>query len=155
MTLDPYIANIFIDSCAFDPKYEPESSCSEEIFEKHVNDEIVLIVSHSSLKEAEHPNTPPKVKQEAALKIFTIETDLTPDEKKKKQEIWDILTGNGKPEKMKQDATHVFEAHKYGGYFVTTDNRILKVGSALARVCNAIIVKPCELLALLNEYKKT
>lgn len=155
MALNPYIANIFIDSCAFDPKYEPESSCSEEIFEKYENDEIILNVTHSNLKESEHPNTPLRVKQEAAAKIFTTETGLTSEERIKKQEIWDILAGNGKPEKMKQDATHVFEAHKYGGYFVTTDKRILKMRNSISKVCNAIIVTPCELLALLNEYKSS
>ena len=36
LSLDPYYANIFIDSCAFDPKYEPESSCSEEIFQMYM-----------------------------------------------------------------------------------------------------------------------
>ncbi len=56
---------------------------------------------------------------------------------------------------MEQDANHVFEAHKYGGYFVTTDSRIIKKRTRLGKICNAIIVKPCELIEILNEYKKT
>ena len=155
MALNPYYANIFIDSCAFDPKYEPETSCSNQIFALYEKEEINLIVSHSVLKEADHPNTPPRIKAEAASKIYSINTELTPEEHSKKQEIWSILTGNGKPESMEQDANHVFETHKYGGYFVTTDNRIIKRRTELSKICNAIIVKPCELMDLINEHKNS
>lgn len=153
MVLNPYYANIFIDSCAFDPKYEPESSAAEEIFEHYKNGNIDLVVSHSTIKETEHPNTPDHVKKEAASKIYTIKTNLTGEEERKKQEIWDILTGKGKAEKMRQDACHVFEAHKYGGYFVTTDRRILDKSNQLSDICDAHIVLPSKLLSLLKEYK--
>ncbi|RUO29710.1 hypothetical protein CWE12_06990 [Aliidiomarina sedimenti] len=155
MALDPFYANIFIDSCAFDPKYEPETSASDEIFERYEKGEINLVVAHSTLKESEHPNTPTHVKAAAAKKLYTIETGLAQHERQKKQEIWDILTGNGKPEKMQQDAEHVFEAHKYGGYFITTDNRILKLRGELHKICNAHIVKPGELLALIEEHENS
>lgn len=155
MALNPYIANIFIDSCAFDPKYEPGTSCSTEIFRLYEKQEINLIVSHSVLKEADHPNTPAHIKAEAASKIYSLNTSLTSEERNKKQKIWSILKGNGKPENMEQDADHVFEAHKYGGYFVTTDNRILKRRPDLSNICNALIVKPCELIKLLNEHKNS
>ena len=107
------------------------------------------------MKEAEHPNAPARVKEEALTKIFTIETNLVPEESQWKQNIWDILTGNGKPEKMKQDANHVFEAHKYSGYFVNTDARIINKRRELHRICNAIIVKPCELLAFIKEHENS
>lgn len=152
MALNPYFANIFIDSCAFDPKYEPESNSAEEIFRRHEKNEISLVIAHSTIKEAEHPNTPKHVKETALGQIFTIETNLPPQERLKKREIWDVLSGNGKPEKMKQDAEHVFEAHKYGGYFVTTDERILKLRDKLHRVTNAHIVRPSELVSLLDEH---
>lgn len=152
MALNPYYANIFIDSCAFDPKYEPEASAAEEIFRRHEKEEVSLVIAHSTMKEAEHPNTPRRVKAAALAQIFTIETNLTPPERNKKQEIWDLLTGNGKPEKMKQDAEHVFEAHKYGGYFVTTDERILKLRDKLHKISNAHIVKPTEVISLLEEH---
>ncbi len=152
MALNPYYANIFIDSCAFDPKYEPEASAAEEIFRRHQRQEISLVVAHSNMKEAEHSNTPKHVKRAALSQIFTFETDLVHTERLKKQEIWDVLTRNGKPEKMKQDAEHVFEAHKYGGYFVTTDERILKLRSKLHQVSDAHIVRPSELISLLEEH---
>lgn len=152
MALNPYYANIFIDSCAFDPKYEPEASAAEEIFRRREKEEIILVIAHSNMKEAEHPNTPKRVKDAALEQISTIETNLVQQEKLKKQEIWGVLTGNGKPEKMKQDAEHVFEAHKYGGYFVTTDERILKLRDKLHSISNAHIVKPSELVSLLEEH---
>jgi hypothetical protein len=152
MGLNPFKVTIFIDSCAFDPKVEPENSCAEEIFEYYENEEIILVVSHSNMKETEHPNTPPHIRAEAASKIQSLETSLTSEEVAKKKEIWDILTGNGKPEKMKPDSEHVFEAHKYGGYFVTNDLRIIKKRQELRSICNAIIVTPCELVSIINEY---
>jgi hypothetical protein len=80
--------------------------------------------------------------------IFTIETDLTPEERKKRAEIHRVLTGNGKPEKYEADARHVFEASKYVGYFITADRRILEKRGELRAVCAATIVTPTELLAI-------
>ena len=72
---------------------------------------------------------------------------------KKKQEILRILTGNGNPEKMRNDAEHIFEAHKYGGrYFVTVDKRILKKRNELAKIGVSCVMRPSELLALAEEF---
>ena len=155
MALNPFRANIFIDSCAFDPKVEPEHSCSQQIFSYYEKGEINLIVSHSNMKEAEHPNTPARIKAEASSKIYSLETSLTAEEEAKKNEIWGILIGNGNPEKMKPDSDHVFEAHKYGGYFVTNDHRIIKKRDNLQNICNAIIVTPCELIDIINEHSSS
>ena len=124
--IDPRITNIFLDSCAFDPKYSPEDTAALHLFELYKNAILRLQIAHSTQKELEHPNTPKWVKSEAATLIFTIETSLTSEEMKAKDNILRILAGNGKPEKMLQDAQHIFEAQKYGAYFVTTDERILK-----------------------------
>lgn len=145
--INPYITNILVDSCAFDPKYSPEDAAASELFG---NDKLNLIVSHSNIKEIEHPNTPGWVKAEAQCRIYTIETNLTPDETERKRKIHEILTGNGKPENMIQDAEHVFEAHKYGSYFVTTDSRILSKASELSKVTNVQIIKPSELLQIVR-----
>ena len=151
MTLIPFKGSIFIDSCAFDFKYEPETTCSNELFSLHEEGKIWLEITHSNLEEIKHPSTPQPVKDLAKLKIYTLNTNLTNGEKKKKQEILTILTGNGRPENMEQDANHVFETHKYGGYFVTTDERIIKKRIELNQICNAKIVKPCELLKIISE----
>lgn len=153
--INPKIRNNFLDSCAFDPKYSPEDAASQKIFELYKNGEMVLNIAHSNQKEIEHPNTPDWVKTEALGMIYTIETSLTNGEQQQKQEILNILAGNGNPEKMKKDAEHVFEAGKYGGYFITTDERILKKKPDLEAICSAIIVKPSELLDILAMYENT
>ncbi len=153
MPVNPFCANIFIDSCAFDPKYEPESSSSQEIFRLYENGKINLIVAHSTMKEIEHPNTPVFVKREAFCKIYSLPTHLTPGEQILKENILDILTGNANRQRMMQDSTHIFEAHKYGGYFVTADDRIINKRTALRAICNAIILKPSELLQLIRNHK--
>jgi len=135
-----------MDSCAFDPKYSPENDASLRIFSLYEESAIVLNIAHSTIKEIEHPNTPSWVKKEAGTMIYSIETSLTQKEIAQKTEILKVLTGNGKPEKMAKDAEHVFEASKYCGYFITTDERILKKKDDLQAFCAAIIVKPSEFL---------
>ena len=148
--INPFICNILVDSCAFDPDDENEAKASGALFN---NNRLNIIIAHSNMKEIEHPKTPGWVKQEAMTRIYTIKTCLTPHEVAIKQKIHAILTGNGKPEKMVKDAGHVFESHKYGGYFVTNDNRILKKREEISSISNARIVRPTELLeSLENEY---
>lgn len=135
-----------MDSCAFDPKYSPEDEASLRIFSLYEESAIVLNIAYSTTKEVEHPNTPSWVKKEAGALIYTIPTNLTQQEVAQKTEILKVLTGNGRPEKMEKDAEHVFEASKYCGYFITTDERILKKKGDLHALCAAIIVKPSEFL---------
>jgi hypothetical protein len=157
MPPNPKIRNIFLDSCAFDPKYSPEDQASREIFQYHESGQLkALLIAHSTLKEIDHPNTPDWVKREAPNLNYTIQTKLTPNEFDKKSEILRILSGNGRPDKMAADANHLFEASKYGGgYFITTDRRILNKRNELRKVCSAIIVKPSEFLKILARYKNT
>jgi hypothetical protein len=153
--INPRIRNNFLDSCAFDPKYAPEDQASLKIFQLYEDGELVLNIAHSNQKEIEHPNTPNWVKSAAQGMIYTIETSLTDQERSNKSQILSILAGNGNPEKMAKDAEHVFEASKYGGYFVTTDERILKKKPELEGICAATIVKPNELLDIMAIYENT
>ncbi len=146
--IDPRRCNILVDSCAFDPKYSPEDEAAQALFS---DEALNLVIAHSNMKEIDHPSTPAWVKSKAADRIYTIETNLTAEEQQIKQKIHRILTGNGKPEKMAADASHVFESHKYGTYFVTTDGRIIDKRDELAAVANARIVKPSELLKGLQD----
>lgn len=151
--LNPRIVNIFLDSCAFDPKYTPEDTAAQTLLMRSKNGDLLLEIAHSTQKEMEHPNTPVWVKHEAKRFIYTMETTLVESEQKLKAEILKILAGNGKPENVTQDAHHVFEAAKYGSYFVTTDQRILQKRSELCSTCDIDIVKPSELLAILQTYE--
>jgi hypothetical protein len=152
---DPKRRNNFLDSCAFDPDCATEAQASLKIFKKYQNEELILHLAHSTQKEIEHPNTPAWVKNEANSFIYTLPTSLTIDEQNTKKRIWEILTGNGKPEKMKKDAEHVFEASKYGGYFITTDARIIKKKQEIESICSVIVVKPTEFLEILIMHGNT
>ena len=151
--VNPLISNCFIDSCAFDPKYSPEDEASTEIFGLHRDGELLIQIAHSTQKEIHHPNTPTWVKREALNLIYTLPVELTADEVRKLREIESILAGNGKIDNIVQDARHVFEAQKYGSYFITTDTRILDRASKLRSACNVSIVKPSEFLSIVKKYQ--
>lgn len=152
MAINPLRTNNFIDSCAFDPKYEPEYSASVEIFRLLQHGKLLIHIAHSTQKETDHPNTPDWVKREARNLIYTIDVSLTSDEIDKLKEIEAILAGNGKIENILQDARHVFEAQKYGSYFITTDSRILNRFRALHSACGLLILKPTEFLSLVKDF---
>ncbi len=144
----PHMTNIFIDSCAFDPKYEPEHEAAMALFKLYKENKILLEIAHSVQKEVEHPNTPQWVKAEARKMIYTMEVVLTEREVKVKNTIREILSGNGKVENILEDAEHIFEAQKYGGYFVTTDRRLLNKRLEISNLCSLIICKPSELIEI-------
>lgn len=152
MPANPLINNNFIDSCAFDPKYEPEDSASVDIFKLSQEGKILIQIAHSTQKELEHPNTPAWVKSEAQQLIYTIKVPLIANEENKLREIELILAGNGKVENIVQDARHIFEAQKYGSYFITTDNRILSRAHELHLACGISILKPSNFLSLVTQY---
>lgn len=150
--MNPLITNCFIDSCAFDPKYKPEDEASADIFKLYKDADFLIQIAHSTQKEIHHPNTPAWVKREALNLIYTLPVSLTESEVRKLGEIEIILAGNGKIENIIQDARHVFEAQKYGSYFITTDSRILARASRLHSVCNVTIIKPSEFLSIVKQH---
>jgi len=113
---------------------------------------IKLIISHSTVKELEHPNVPREIKREADSHIRSMKVELTEGEKAQKQRILETLTGNGKPENMVQDAEHLFEAQKYGGgYFVTVDKGILRKAEDIRALCGVNVMTPSSFLAVLGD----
>jgi hypothetical protein len=152
MPINPLINNNFIDSCAFDPKYDPEDSASVEIIRLSQQDKLLIQIAHSTLKEIDHPNTPAWVKREAQNLIFTINVPLTSPEINELRKIEVILAGNGKIENIRQDARHIFEAQKYGSYFITTDSRILSRANTLRSDCGVNIVRPSKFLTIVKYY---
>jgi hypothetical protein len=158
MAVNPLIVNNFIDTCAFDPKYEPETTASLEILKLSdymlsKDGRCLVLIAHSTQDEIDHPNTPAWVKKRAEWLLYTIEVPLSPDEKTLLGNIEMILAGRGRVDSIKQDARHVFEAQKYGGYFITTDNRVLSRAEVLHDRYHVIVLKPSKFLALVQEYK--
>lgn len=141
----PRYTHSFIDSCAFNPG-GTEEAASRRILDKWPN----ITVAHSVQKELEHPNTPDDVKRMARAFIYTIETELTPDMLAKRDEIRVLIQGNAKPGMHKGDADHLFELYKYGGgYFVTTDERLLARSEELFKKYFVTTIKPSEYEKLL------
>jgi hypothetical protein len=141
----PQYTHSFIDSCAFNPG-GVEEVASRRILEKWPN----IIVAHSVQKELDHPNTPDDVKRMAQAFVYTIETELTPELLKKKDEIRILIQGNAKPGRHKGDADHLFELYKFGGgYFVTTDVRLLSRSDELFKKYFITTIKPSDYEKLL------
>lgn len=141
----PQYTHTFMDSCAFNPVQEEEPA-SRRILEKCSD----IIVAHSVEKEMDHPNTPDNVKRLSKGFIYTIESDLTTEEIERRNEIRMLLQGNAKPGRHKNDADHLFELSKYGGgYFVTTDDRLLKHSDELFEKYFITTIKPSDYEALL------
>ena len=151
--INPLITNVFLDSCAFDPKYHPEDSSAQALYILHESGKLVLHITHSNQKELEHPNTPSFVKKLAGKFIFTCDVQLVDEELARKELALKILAGNGRPERMLGDAEHVFNASRYGPYFVTTDNRILKKHDVLRRLCGVHVLKPSEIIEIIKSYE--
>lgn len=151
---DPRRSLNFLDSCAFDPKYAPEHEAAEKIRQFYNEGAVVLNLTHSNQNEIDHWNTPAEVKGQAALLICSLETSLNPGEHKQKAAIHNILAGNGNPEKFAADAAHVFEAAKYHGYFITTDERILQKKAEIESVCAAVVVRPSQWLSIFESESK-
>jgi hypothetical protein len=118
-----------------------EEAASRRILEKWPN----IIVAHSVQKELDHPNTPDDVKRMGQVFVYTIETELPPELLSKRNEIRILIQGSAKPGKHKGDADHLFELYKYGGgYFVTTDERLLSYSDELFRKYFITTIKPSE-----------
>lgn len=141
----PQYTHSFIDSCAFNPG-GVEEAASRRILERWPN----IVVAHSVQKELEHPNTPDDVKRMARAFVYTIETELSPELLSKKDEIRILIQGDAKPGKHKGDADHLFELFKFGGgYFVTTDERLLSRSDELFRKYFITTIRPSEYEKLL------
>jgi hypothetical protein len=111
-----------------------------------------LHIAHSTQKEIDHPHTPVWVKRAAGGLIFSMPVQLTPPEAALLNDITHILAGTGRVDNVTQDAQHVFEAQKYGHYFITTDRRVLARADVLTQRCSVGIVLPSEFLSVARHF---
>ena len=103
----------------------------DRLLELYSDGRLRLILPHGVWDELHRAGTPAAKSAAANEMIFTIKTSLTTDEQRRRQVIKAALQGNAKPGKHDADAEHLAEAAKYGGYFITHDERILKRSPAL------------------------
>ena len=154
MPLDPFKSEIYFDLCAFDGGTPEEQSASLECQDllEQKNNEIRIL--YSVQKEIDFPNTPNWIKQKARQFVGTKETfSFEANEFEILRDIEKIIVGNGNLEKRKPDCRHVFETIRYGEYFITTDNGILKHSDIIFKKYHIYIMKPSELLVIMNKYQ--
>ena len=147
----PKYTQSFVDSCAFNPNDEQELASIQRLLSKCDEYGIALIIPFSVQKELNHPNTPNDVRRSSIPHIFTIDTELTAAELSKRSKIRKLIRGNAKLGKHEQDANHIFELYKYGGgYFITTDKRLLSKSKDLFLKYFVTTIKPTDFEAMLN-----
>lgn len=155
MPLDPRICNVAIDGNALNRDGSANDALVDRLLELADAGTINLIVPKGVRAEIEHPATPAH-KQEAALpRIFTYQVGLNSDEERRRRLIMQELQGNAQPGKHSRDADHLFEAAKYGGYFITHDQRILKKAGKLGSLLppSLTVVTLAEFLAIFDDYE--
>lgn len=150
-----FIHNIFLDSCGFDPSDQIEQDASFKILEWAEQDVVSLILSDSVLEEIRNFNTPSWIQEIAGRFVITLRTDLTPEEQIRKKAIEAVVIGTGQDANHKQDALHIFMADKWGKYFITTDNRLLKRRERIKQVSTGLMIcKPIEFINIvMNDLK--
>jgi len=138
-----------MDSCAFNPGGN-EEECIRRLARLYDDGKINLEIAGSVLEEIGHPNTPGHVKKRATTLPYTIEPSLTQEERTEREDIRAMIRGNGKPGQHEKDADHIFDLKRHGGgYFITTDARLLSLSETLFRRYFVTTITPCEFEKLL------
>jgi hypothetical protein len=86
--------------------------------------------------------------------VFSYKVGLNAEEQRRHRIIKQELQGNANPGKHEADADHLFEAAKYGGYFITHDHRILTRAGRLREVLppSLTVVTLADFLAIVDNY---
>lgn len=121
--LDPRRASALLDSNAFE---HSDQNQVNRLLSLMAEERITLIVPHGVRSETAHPNTPIQIKNMMSEQLFTMEVERSSSEEREIARIDSVLQGNAMKGRHSADAKHVFEAAKYGGYFITHDTRIVR-----------------------------
>jgi hypothetical protein len=121
--LDPRKVNVLFDANAFD-RGTGDGADIDRLLALKADGKIKLIAPRGVRQETQHSHTPASVRDVVSLQIFSLPVGLNSGERQELNCIRAILQGNASPGKHDDDARHVFEAAKYGGYFITHDRRI-------------------------------
>ncbi len=152
--LDPRKVNVAIDGNALNRDGSAHDALVDRLLELSDTGMVNLIIPKGVRLEILDPSTPAHKREAAFPKIFSIAVGLNSDEQRRHRIIEQELQGNAQPGKHAADADHLFEASKYGGYFITHDQRILKKAGALGEVLppSLSVVTLAEFLAIYDQY---
>lgn len=151
--INPWFTNALLDSCSLNPASPVEEIAIKEILCLHSDRGLSLVISHSTQREFDHPNTPQEVKEKSSSKIFTMQVGHNPQELVIKKKLRDLIVGNGKTSTYAADAEHIFEAQKCGSYFLTEDRRLLKKAAAVLSICGLVVLLPSDFLLLVKKHQ--
>ena len=149
---NPYENFIFFDSCSFDSGSEEEITASDLVQQLLSKNKKKIMLMHFVESEMKHPNSSGQKKHLTVNSTKTVKFNLTSEEKAQLAEITEIIVGNGNPVKREADCFHVFEAHKYGGCFVTSDRGIYKHSRTIFEKFELRIIKPTDFLKVVLKY---
>jgi predicted nucleic acid-binding protein len=124
--LDPRRVNVTIDANALDKDGTTRDVLVDRVLELRRADKIRIVIPAGVREEVQHPRTPQGVKDAVLSEIFTIPMELNFQERDFRCRVAAALQGNAAAGKHAADAYHLAEAAKYGGYFITHDERVLK-----------------------------
>jgi hypothetical protein len=153
--LDPRRCNIAIDANTLNRDGSANDALVVRLLELTSAATINLVVPKGVRLEILDPRTPSHIQAAVAPMIFSYQVGLTPDEQNRRRLIEQELQGNARPGKHTADADHLFEATKYGGYFITHDKRILdragKLGALLPP--SLTVVTLADFMEIFDDYE--
>lgn len=151
MKPNPFDNFIFYDSCAFDGGDLKQQEASLKVQKILESKGTKIILMHSVAGEIKNSKTPEWIREKEIRSLQTVKLPLTEAEQLKLLDIQNIIVGNGSVKQRHADCVHVFEAQKYGGYFVTTDEGIYKHADVIQAKYGLNIVSPDEFLEIVND----
>lgn len=120
---DPCFGNIFLDANALD-RIDKQRSDLVDQFQRLAEELELNIVNPSGVqKEIDNMQTPRQTQMDMSG-IYTIKVPLNHHEFSIREKLRQVMSGNAQSSKHYADADHLFEASKYGRYFITHDRRI-------------------------------
>lgn len=152
--VNPFSVNISIDANILDEVADGEDESVSEIVCLHERGELVVMLPHSVLNELNNPHTPAHVRRAAEIFLFSERVELNGNERASLTRLLESARGAASPENIDADLLHVWEAAKYGGYFITRDKRLLARAKKLPSDLQLEVVTPSQFVDRLNQARQ-
>jgi hypothetical protein len=155
--IDARICNVLVDANAYDHSDDAQRRLVERF--RDLADKGLIstpIAPRGVLEETQHANTPRAIRGAMEGGLFSRQVGLNRDELARIQRLRVVLKGNGKSDQHNADAGHVFEAAKYGAYFITHDGRLKRKVRQIAEIVGPTlqIVTLAEFLTIYDRFEE-